>query len=52
MAVLDLSFLRRFLPFASGIPSHDTLNDIVIAIDGELFGTCSTTLPFLPSIGR
>jgi hypothetical protein len=25
---LHLDFLRRFLPFAKGIPSHDTLNDI------------------------
>ena len=24
-----LDFLRRFLPFANGIPSHDTLNDVI-----------------------
>ena len=41
-ALLHLDFLRRFLPFASGIPSHDTLNDIMNAIDAELFGTCFT----------
>ena len=35
-----LAFLRRFLPFDRGVPSHDTLNDIVNAIDGETFKTC------------
>ena len=37
-----MDVLRRFLPFASGIPSHDTLNDIMNAIDAELFGACFT----------
>lgn len=41
-ALLHMDFLRGFLPFASGIPSHDTLNDIMNAIDAELFGTCFT----------
>ena len=41
-ARLHIDFLRRFLPFAHGIPSHDTLNDIINAIDGELFATCFT----------
>lgn len=41
-AVLHMDFLRRFLPFAKGIPSHDTLNDIVNAIDGDLFAACFT----------
>ena len=41
-AVLHVDVLRRFLPFASGIPSHDTLNDIMNAIDAELFGACFT----------
>ena len=41
-AKLHLDFLRRFLPFASGIPSHDTLNDIMNAIDAELFAACFT----------
>jgi hypothetical protein len=35
-----LAFLPRFLPFDRGVPSHDTLNDIVNAIDGETFKTC------------
>jgi predicted transposase YbfD/YdcC len=37
---LRLDFLRRFLPFERGIPSHDTLNDVVNAIDPELFKAC------------
>jgi hypothetical protein len=41
-ARLHIDFLRRFLPFAHGIPSPDTLNDIINAIDGELFATCFT----------
>ena len=40
--VVNLGFLRRFLPFAAGIPSHDTLNDIINALDAELFATCFT----------
>ena len=32
-----LEFLRRFLPFAHGVPSHDTLCDVVSALDPELF---------------
>lgn len=35
-----LDFLRRFLPFRHGIPAHDTLNDVVNALDPELFKTC------------
>ena len=35
-----LAFLRRFLPFAEGIPSHDPLNDVVNALDPALFKTC------------
>ena len=37
---LRLPFLRRFLPFERGIPSHDTLNDVLNAVDPELFKTC------------
>ncbi|GGK34886.1 ISAs1 family transposase [Salinarimonas ramus] len=37
---LRLAFLRRFLSFERGIPSHDTLNDIFNAIDPELFKAC------------
>lgn len=38
-----LDFLRAFLPFASGIPSHDALNDLVNALDPELFKGCFTS---------
>ena len=37
---LRLPFLRRFLLFERGIPSHDTLNDVVNAIDPELLKAC------------
>jgi predicted transposase YbfD/YdcC len=37
-----LAFLRRFLPYADGIPSHDTLNDVMNALDAELFSICFT----------
>jgi hypothetical protein len=40
---VNLEFLRRFLPFAHGIPSHDTLNDIINALDTELFAACFTS---------
>ena len=36
----NLPFLRRFLPFRDGIPSHDTLNDVVNALDPDLFKQC------------
>ncbi len=36
----NLAFLRRFVPFAHGVPSHDTLNDVVNALDPALFKTC------------
>ena len=32
-----LRFLRTILPFAPGIPSHDTLNDVMNALPGGLF---------------
>ena len=35
-----LDFLRRFLPYERGIPAHDTLNDVVNALDAELFKVC------------
>ncbi len=38
-----LSFLRRFLPYERGIPSHDTLGDVISALDPELFKTCFTS---------
>ena len=31
-----LAFLRRFLPFGRGIPSHDTLCEVIAAIDPDL----------------
>ena len=36
-------FLRRLLPFKAGVPSHDTLNDVINALDGALFAECFTT---------
>ena len=38
--VKNLDFLRRFLPFNDGLPSHDTLNDVITALDPALFETC------------
>jgi len=35
-----LSFLRGFEPFARGIASHDTLNDVIRALDPALFEDC------------
>jgi len=37
-----LDFLRRFLPYERGVPAHDTLNDVINALDAELFKTCFT----------
>lgn len=34
---MQLHFLRRFRLYASGVPSHDTLNDVFNAFDGEKF---------------
>lgn len=41
-AVVHGAFLRKFLPFVRGILSHDTLNDVVNALDGDLFSQCFT----------
>src|SRR3954465_8535919 len=38
--VKNLDFLRRFLQFKDGLPSHDTLNDVINALDPALFKTC------------
>ena len=38
----QLAFLRRFLPFQRGIPSHDTLGCVLAALDAELFKACFT----------
>ena len=37
---VNLAFLRRLLPFADGVASHDTLNDVINAINGDLFAQC------------
>ena len=37
-----LAFLLQMLPFARGIPSHDTLNDVMNALPGEMFSTAFT----------
>jgi predicted transposase YbfD/YdcC len=38
-----IGFLRRLLPFARGIPSHDTLNDVMNALPASLFMACFST---------
>ena len=38
-----LDFLRRFLPFERGVPAHDTLNDLINALDADLFKACFTS---------
>jgi hypothetical protein len=35
-----LAFLRRFLPFQHGIPSHDTLTEVIAALDAAVFKEC------------
>lgn len=35
-----LDFLRRFLPFERGVPSHDTLNDVMNGLPAALFSEC------------
>ena len=37
-----IDVLRRMLPFARGIPAHDTLNDGMNALPGEVFGAVFT----------
>lgn len=37
---LRLDFLRRFYPFERGLPSHDTLNDVINALNPDLFQAC------------
>ncbi len=38
--LMNIAFLRRFLRYADGIPSHDTLNDTINALDATLFAEC------------
>jgi predicted transposase YbfD/YdcC len=35
-----LDFLRRFYPYERGVPSHDTLNDLINALDSQVFKAC------------
>jgi predicted transposase YbfD/YdcC len=35
-----VDFLRRFLAFERGVPSHDVLNDVFNALDAALFRRC------------
>ncbi len=37
---IHLDFLRRFLPYKHGIPSHDALNDLMNALNPGLFSEC------------
>jgi predicted transposase YbfD/YdcC len=39
----SIAFLRRFLPYKHGIPSHDALNDLMNALDPRLFSECFIT---------
>jgi predicted transposase YbfD/YdcC len=39
----NLAFLRRFRPYVHGIPSHDTLGEVVRVLDPELFKACFTS---------
>ncbi len=41
-ALGKLDFLRRLLPFQSGIPSHDTLNGVLNALPADEFAVCFT----------
>jgi DDE_Tnp_1-associated len=34
---LRLDFLRRFYPYERGLPSHDTLNDLLNALAPDVF---------------
>ncbi len=38
----NLAFLRGFCPYAHGIPSHDTLGEVIRAIDPALSKACFT----------
>lgn len=45
-----LAFLRRFLAFEHGTPSHDQLGNIFAALDGEQFQQCFIT--WAASLGK
>lgn len=38
-----LDFLRRLRPYIRGIPSHDTLGEVIRAVDPDLFKACFTS---------
>jgi predicted transposase YbfD/YdcC len=38
----NLAFLRRLLAYRHGVPSHDTLGEVIAALDPELFKGCFT----------
>jgi predicted transposase YbfD/YdcC len=40
---IHIDFLRRFLPYKDGIPSHDALNDLMNALNPALFSECFVT---------
>jgi predicted transposase YbfD/YdcC len=40
---IHIDFLRRFLPYKHGIPSHDALNDLMNALNPTLFSECFIT---------
>jgi len=42
---LNLDFLRRFLPFAREVPSHDALNNVFNAVEAEAFSMRSRQRP-------
>ena len=39
----NVGFLRRFLAYEHGVPSHDTLGEVIRVIDPELFKACFTS---------
>ena len=39
----NLAFLRRLLPYRRGIPSHDTLCEVIAQLDPALFRQCFTS---------
>ena len=39
-----LGFLRRFFPFAHGVPSHDQLGNVFARLDAQQFQSCFIAL--------
>jgi predicted transposase YbfD/YdcC len=39
----NLEFLRRFLAYEHGVPSHDTLGEVIRVLDPETFKSCFTS---------